>query len=83
MVQIAGAVLLILLTLAARESKAADLVVWWDKPFYAQEDDALREVIAAFEQRSGKRVELDHLELTEFEEKLPAAIEAGRPPDLA
>jgi multiple sugar transport system substrate-binding protein len=64
-------------------ARAADLVIWWDKPFYAQEDDALREVITAFEQRSGKRVELDHLELTEFEEKLPAAIEAGRPPDLA
>jgi multiple sugar transport system substrate-binding protein len=71
------------LLLAPLGVRAADLVIWWDKPFYAQEDDALREVITAFEQRSGKRVELDHLELTEFEEKLPAAIEAGRPPDLA
>jgi hypothetical protein len=41
MVQIAGAVLLVLLTLTARDAQAADLVVWWEKGFYAQEDKAV------------------------------------------
>ena len=31
-------------------AKAADLVVWWEKGFYAEEDEAVQEVIAAFEQ---------------------------------
>jgi hypothetical protein len=31
-------------------AQAADLVVWWDKAFYAQEEAALHETIAAFEQ---------------------------------
>ena len=38
---------------------AADLVVWWEKGYYAQEDEAVREIIAAFEQKTGKQVELD------------------------
>ena len=39
-------------------ARAADLVVWWEKGFYPQEDEAVREIIAAFEQESGKQVEL-------------------------
>jgi hypothetical protein len=33
-------------------------VVWWEKGFYAQEDEAVREIVAAFEQKTGKQVEL-------------------------
>ena len=39
-------------------ARAADLVVWWEKGFYDQEDEAVREIIAAFEQETGKQVEL-------------------------
>ena len=39
-------------------ARAADLVVWWEKGFYPQEDAAVREIIAAFEQETGKQVEL-------------------------
>ena len=46
------------LVMAPLGARAADLVVWWDKGYYAQEDEALREIIAAFEQDSGKQVEL-------------------------
>ncbi len=44
--------------LAPPAARAADLVVWWDKGFYPQEDAAVREIIAAFEQETGKQVEL-------------------------
>jgi hypothetical protein len=47
---------------------AADLVVWWDQGLYSQEDEALRDVVAAFEQESGKQVELILHGLTEFED---------------
>jgi multiple sugar transport system substrate-binding protein len=71
------------IVIAPPPARGADLVVWWDKPFYPQEEEALREVVSAFEQRSDKQIELVLLGLTEFEDKLPAAIEAGRPPDIA
>ena len=46
------------LVMAPLGARAADLVVWWEEGYYAQEDAALREIIAAFEQESGKQVEL-------------------------
>jgi multiple sugar transport system substrate-binding protein len=63
-------------------AKAADLVVWWEEGNYAQEDAALRETIAAFEQDSGKRVELAFYAQAELPGRI-AGIEAGQPPDLA
>ena len=46
------------LGLAPLGAQAADLVVWWEKGFYPQEDEAVVEIIAAFEQKTGKQVEL-------------------------
>ena len=61
------------LVLAPLRAPAADLVVWWQKGFYAQEDAAVREIIAAFEQGTGKQVELVFLDQQEH----PAAIAAA------
>ena len=74
------AVALVLVPLGAR---AADLVVWWDKGYYTQEDDALREIIAAFEQKTGKQVELAFYPQAELPNHIQQALEAGRPPDIA
>src|SRR4051812_4948794 len=46
------------LALAPLGVRAADLVVWWEEGFYPEEDAAVREIIAAFEQKSGRKVEL-------------------------
>jgi multiple sugar transport system substrate-binding protein len=64
-------------------AKAADLVVWWQKEAYAQEDEALREIIAVFEQESGQRVDLILYPDEELPGKLEAALGAGQPPDFA
>jgi multiple sugar transport system substrate-binding protein len=80
----AHAVLITLaLILAPLGAKAADLVVWWDEGYYAEEDQALREVIAAFEQESGNQVELVLHPMEELPDKVAAALEAGQPPDFA
>jgi multiple sugar transport system substrate-binding protein len=63
--------------------RAADLVVWWQKGYYAQEDEAVAEIIAAFEQGSSKQVELVLHENEEFPGVLQAALGAGQPPDFA
>jgi multiple sugar transport system substrate-binding protein len=64
-------------------ARAADLVVWWEKGFYAEEDQAVRETIAAFEQKTGKQVELVVYPLDELQGNLVAALASGQPPDFA
>jgi multiple sugar transport system substrate-binding protein len=63
-------------------ARGADLVVWWEKGFYAQEDEAVEEIIAAFEQDSGKQVELVQPTQDEMVDQAPAAVEVGEPPDF-
>jgi multiple sugar transport system substrate-binding protein len=69
--------------MAPVNSRAADLVVWWEKGYYAEEDAALAEVIAAYEQETGKQVELTFQETAEIADKILVALKADRPPDLA
>jgi len=70
------------LVLAPLGARAADLVVWWEKGFYPQEDQAVREIIAAFEQKSGKQVELVFHPIVEIQDEVRAALAAGHPPDF-
>ena len=53
-------------------------MVWWEKGHYAEEDEAVREIIAAFEQKTGKQVELVLGPQEELLDDLVAALEAGR-----
>jgi multiple sugar transport system substrate-binding protein len=76
--RIAAIVLAVALMLAALGAKATDLVVWWEKGYYPQEDEALSEVIAAFEDETGKRVQL----VLQPQAELPDKLEADRPPDF-
>jgi multiple sugar transport system substrate-binding protein len=46
------------LMVAPLGAQTADLVVWWEKGFYPQEDEAVAEIVAAFEEETGKQVEL-------------------------
>ena len=64
-------------------AQAADLVVWWEKGYYDQEDEAVREIVAAFEQETGKQVELVFQQQNELPQKILAALDAGHPPDFA
>jgi multiple sugar transport system substrate-binding protein len=76
-------VLAVAIVLAPFGAQAADLVVWWEKRQAAKEDDAVREIVAAFEQGSGKQVELILGPQEQLVADLVAALEAGRsPPDF-
>src|SRR4051794_6733698 len=61
---------------------AADLVIWWETGFHPDEDQAVRETIAAFERKTGKEVQLALYTIGELPGSTSAAVEAGRPPDL-
>jgi multiple sugar transport system substrate-binding protein len=70
------------LIMAPLGARAADLVVWWEDDFHAREDAAVAEIITAFEQETGKQVELVQPAGEEITEKAQAALEAGQPPDF-
>jgi multiple sugar transport system substrate-binding protein len=69
--------------LAPLGAKSADLVVWWNEGWTAEEDEAVQEIVAAFEQKSGKQVELVLHPEQELPDRVVAAVEAGEPPDFA
>jgi multiple sugar transport system substrate-binding protein len=77
-----SAILAVALVISPPGARAADLVVWWQKANYAQEDEAVREIIAAFEQKTGKQVELDFQSYEDMQTTVQAAVEAGQPPDF-
>jgi multiple sugar transport system substrate-binding protein len=75
-------ILAVAIAMAPPGATAADLVVWWEQGSYPQEDAAVREIIAAFEQETGKQVELVQPTQSETFQKAQAALEAGQPPDF-
>ena len=47
-----------MLAAAPLGARAANLVLWWENGFHAQEDEAVAEIPAAFEREGGRHVEL-------------------------
>jgi multiple sugar transport system substrate-binding protein len=76
-------VLAVALCMAPLGAMAGDLVVWWEEGFYAQEDEAVREIVAVFEQDTGKQVELAFYAQRQLGPQIKAALEVGQPPDFA
>jgi ABC-type glycerol-3-phosphate transport system substrate-binding protein len=72
------ALVLAALILAPPGAQAADLVVWWEEGQTAEEDEAVRETIAAFEQETGKQVELVLAQQERLVADLVAALKSGR-----
>ena len=83
MQQLVPALLAAMLILAPLSARSADLVVWWSEGYTNQEDEAVRKVIAAFEEKTGKQVELVFHPEPELPDTVVAAVEAGEPPDFA
>jgi multiple sugar transport system substrate-binding protein len=68
------------LVVAPLGAKATDLVVWWEEGWYPEEDEAVREIIAAFERDTGKRATLVLRPQEQLVADLVAALGAGRGP---
>jgi multiple sugar transport system substrate-binding protein len=78
-----NAIFAAMLAMSPLGAQAADFVVWWEKGYYPQEDEAIRETVAAFEQDTGKQVKLVFHPQAELPDALVTALEAGQPPDFA
>jgi multiple sugar transport system substrate-binding protein len=83
MSRVSATILAATLFVAPLGAHAADLVLSWHKAHHAEEDEALREVVAAFEQKAGKQVEIAFVPLEEQPSQIEAALDAGHPPDIA
>jgi ABC-type glycerol-3-phosphate transport system substrate-binding protein len=62
--------------------RSAPRPLTWSEGYTNQEDEGVREVLAAFEQKTGKQVELVLHPEHELPDRVVAAVEAGRPPDF-
>lgn len=58
------------------------LEIWWDKGYYAEEDQALRTVVHNWEQQTGNQANLSFYTNDELSLKTQRAIQAGDPPDI-
>jgi multiple sugar transport system substrate-binding protein len=82
MIRPARAAVFAAVVLQPLSATGADFVVWWEEGFYPQADEAVAEIVAAFEHKTGKDVELVLLKPEEALEKTQAAVDAGQPPDF-
>ncbi|MGB3404607.1 MAG: ABC transporter substrate-binding protein [Microcoleaceae cyanobacterium] len=58
------------------------LTIWWDKSYYVQEDEAIENIIAAWQQKTGQKVNLSFISQDDIIKDTENAIEAGNPPDI-
>jgi multiple sugar transport system substrate-binding protein len=72
-----------LCTLAGPAMAQENLVIWWNKSYYPEEDQQFDKTVAAFEEQSGINVEYVYYTNEDVPRKVLAALTAGDPPDLA
>ena len=70
------------LTAVSTQAFAADLVIWWNKSYYPEEDQQFDKIVTDFEKKTGKDVEYVYYTNEDVPRKVLAALTAGQPPDL-
>src|ERR671910_520278 len=71
------------LTAVSTQAFAQDLVIWWNKSYYPEEDQQFDKTVAAFEEETGIDVEYVYYTNEDVPRKVLAALTAGQPPDLS
>jgi multiple sugar transport system substrate-binding protein len=58
------------------------LNIWWDKGFNPEEDEALRQLVRNWEQKTNNKIKIVFYTTDSLGEKIRRAIQAGNPPDI-
>ncbi|MEO0840419.1 MAG: ABC transporter substrate-binding protein [Cyanobacteria bacterium J06643_5] len=58
------------------------LNIWWDKGFNPEEDEALRELVRNWENKTGKKIDLVFYSTDSLGDKISRSMKAGNPPDI-
>lgn len=72
----------VVLTFFAAPPAGAQLVVWWNKSFVPQQDEAFKEVVQKWEKKTGKQVDLSFFALPDHPAKMLAAFDSKIVPDV-
>jgi len=64
-------------------ARAEEIMVWWNKGFFPAEDAAIKEVIEAWQKKSGNTVNLSFYSTGDIPAKVVSAITTGQVPDIA
>jgi multiple sugar transport system substrate-binding protein len=76
-------VLVIAMAFAAAPALAQDkLVIWWNKSFVPQQDEAFKEIVQKWEKKSGKQADLSFFALPDHPAKMLAAFDSKIVPDV-
>ena len=62
-------------------AKGQTITIWWNQGFYPEEDQAFRDLIAAWEKSSGNTVNLSLITGQALNEKIVSALTSGDVPD--
>jgi multiple sugar transport system substrate-binding protein len=74
---------LLLTSALASAARAEEITVWWNKGFFQAEDQAIQEVIQAWQKQTGNTVNLSFYSTGDIAAKIISAITAGQVPDIA
>ncbi|MBE9046007.1 carbohydrate ABC transporter substrate-binding protein [Pleurocapsales cyanobacterium LEGE 10410] len=58
------------------------LQIWWDKGYILKEDEAIHQIVDAWQQKSNQKAEVKFYTADEITQKTRRAIQAGNPPDV-
>jgi multiple sugar transport system substrate-binding protein len=73
---------LVVLAFLAPPPASAQLVVWWNKSFVPQQDEAFKEVVQKWEKKTGGKVDLSFFALPDHPAKMLAAFDSKIVPDV-
>ena len=71
------------LTAVSTQAFAADLVIWWNKSYYPEEDQQFDKIVSRLREEDGKDIEYVYYTNEDVPRKVLAALTAGQPPDLS
>src|SRR5512136_202073 len=58
------------------------LVIWWNKSFVPQQDEAFKEIVQKWEKKTGKQADLSFFALPDHPAKMIAAFDSKIVPDV-
>lgn len=67
---------------SAPTAKASGFRVWWQQGFYPEETEAIRQMVADWEKKSGMKADLTFYSDKDIVRETNNALKAGTPPDL-
>ena len=58
------------------------LTIWWTRSYYLQEDEAIKEIVAAWQSQTGKKIDFSLIDQDSILRDTVNALKAENPPDI-